>query len=37
MIDIDAIITKLLAVKHEKPGKLVNLSLEEILFLIEKV
>ena len=33
--NIDTIIEKLLAVKNEKPGKLVNLHENEIQFLIE--
>lgn len=36
MVDLDSIIHKLLAVKSEKPGKLVALKKEEIFYLIEK-
>lgn len=32
--EIDQIIQKLLSVREERPGKLVNLSEEEILYLI---
>ena len=35
--DLDQIISKLLSVREEKPGKLVNLSEEEITYLIRKV
>ena len=37
IIELDAIINKLLVVRKEKPGKLVNLTTQEIYYLIEKV